>query len=129
MADVLELQKRTASLTFPPEKVMGGAAVAATKISGEEDRYSHTDLWVFEANFAGSRKIFELFRPLIAKDDKAFVGKVEANFAKVNEILDKYRTATGFETYDKLTEADRKVLAGAVNTLAKTCPPSAVSSA
>jgi iron uptake system component EfeO len=124
MADVLELQKRIASLTFPPEKVVGGAAVlmeevAATKISGEEDRYSHTDLWDFEANFAGSRKIFELFRPLIAKDDKAFVGKVEANFAKVDTILGKYKTANGFETYDKLTEADRKVLAGAVNTLAE----------
>ena len=78
MADVLDLQKRIASLTFPPDKVVGGAAVlmeevAATKISGEEDRYSHTDLWDFQANFDGSRKIFDLFRPLIAKDDKAFV--------------------------------------------------------
>jgi iron uptake system component EfeO len=49
LADVLELQKRIAGLTFPPDKVVGGAAVlmeevAATKISGEEDRYSHTDL-------------------------------------------------------------------------------------
>lgn len=124
MADVLELQKRIASLTFPPDKVVGGAAVlmeevAATKISGEEDRYSHTDLWDFDANFAGSKKIFDLFRPLIEKDDKAFVSKVEANFAKVDKILDKYKTKDGFETYDKLTDADRKVLAGAVNTLAE----------
>ncbi len=124
MADVLELQKRIASLTFPPDKVVGGAAVlmeevAATKISGEEDRYSHTDLWDFDANSAGSKKIFDLFRPLIEKDDKAFVSKVEANFAKVDKILDKYKTKDGFETYDKLTDADRKVLAGAVNTLAE----------
>ncbi len=124
MADVLELQKRIASLTFPPDKVVGGAAVlmeevAATKISGEEDRYSHTDLGDFDANFAGSKKIFDLFRPLIEKDDKAFVSKVEANFAKVDKILDKYKTKNGFETYDKLTDADRKVLAGAVNTLAE----------
>ncbi len=124
MADVLELQKRIATLTFPPEKVVGGAAVlmeevAATKISGEEDRYSHTDLWDFEANFAGSKKIYDLFRPLIAKDDEAFVSKVDANFAKVDSILGKYKTPNGFETYDKLTDADRKVLAGAVNTLAE----------
>ena len=124
MADVLELQKRIASLTFPPDKVVGGAAVlmeevAATKISGEEDRYSHTDLWDFQANFDGSRKIFDLFRPLIAKDDKAFVEKVDANFATVDKILAKYKTADGFQTYDKLTDADRKVLAAAVNTLAE----------
>lgn len=124
MADVLDLQKRIATLTFPPDKVVGGAAVlmeevAATKISGEEDRYSHTDLWDFQANFDGSRKIFELFKPLLGKDDKAFVGKVEANFATVDKILAKYKTADGFQTYDKLTDADRKVLAAAVNTLAE----------
>ena len=124
MADVLDLQKRIAGLTFPPEKVVGGAAVlmeevAATKISGEEDRYSHTDLWDFQANFDGSRKIFVLFRPLIANDDHAFVTKVDANFATVDKVLAKYKTAEGFQTYDKLTEADRKVLAGSVNTLAE----------
>ena len=124
MADVLELQKRIAGLTFPPDKVVGGAAVlmeevAATKISGEEDRYSHTDLWDFQANFDGSKKIFVLFRPLIAKDDKAFVDKVDANFTTVDKILAKYKTGDGFQTYDKLTDADRKVLAGAVNTLAE----------
>ena len=124
MADVLDLQKRIAGLTFPPEKVVGGAAVlmeevAATKISGEEDRYSHTDLWDFQANFDGSRKIFVLFRPLIANDDHAFVTKVDTNFATVDKVLAKYKTAEGFQTYDKLTEADRKVLAGSVNTLAE----------
>jgi len=124
MADATELQKRIAQLTFPPDKVVGGAAVlmeevAATKISGEEDRYSHTDLWDFQANFDGSRKIFELFRPLLDKNDKAFVDKVEANFATVDKILAKYKTADGFQTYDRLTDADRKVLAAAVNTLAE----------
>lgn len=124
MADVEELQKRVAGLTFPPDKVVGGAAalmeeVAATKISGEEDRYSHTDLWDFEANFDGSRKIFDLFKPLLAKDDPKFVEKVDANFATVAKTLAKYKTEHGFETYDKLTDADRKVLSGAVNTLAE----------
>jgi iron uptake system component EfeO len=124
MADVNELDKRIAELTFPPEKVVGGAAalmeeVAATKISGEEDRYSHTDLWDFQGNFDGSRKIFELFRPLVEKEDPAFVEKVEANFATLDKTLSKYKTGDGFETYDKLTDADRKILAGAVNTLAE----------
>ncbi len=50
--DVVDLQKRISELAFPPSKVVGGAAglieeVAASKISGEEDRYSHTDLWDF----------------------------------------------------------------------------------
>nr|BAE87076.1 alginate-binding protein [Sphingomonas sp. A1] len=125
MADVLELQKRIRGLTFPPEKVVGGAAVlmeevAATKISGEEDRYSHTDLWDFQANFEGAKKIVDLFRPLVVKDNRAFADKVDANFDTVFKTLAKYRTADGgFELYGKLSERDRKVLAGRVNTLAE----------
>jgi len=125
LADVLELQKRLTALTFPPEKVVGGAAVlmeevAATKISGEENRYSHTDLWDFQANFEGAYKIVELLRPLVVKENKAFSDKADANFKTVFDTLAKYRTADGgFETYSKLSERDRKLLAGRVNTLAE----------
>lgn len=124
MADVEALNKRIADLTLPPDKVVGGAAalmeeVAATKISGEEDRYSHTDLWDFQANSDGAKKIFELVEPLIQKQDPAFVKKVSDNFATVDATLAKYKTAEGYEPYDKLTDADRKVLASAVNTLAE----------
>lgn len=124
LADVKELDKRIADLTLPPEKVVGGAAalmeeVAATKISGEEDRYSHTDLWDFKGNFDGSRKIFDLVRPLIEPQDGEFVNKVAANFDSVDTTLAKYKTSDGYENYERLTDDDRKVLSVAVNTLAE----------
>ncbi len=37
---------------------------------------------------------------------------MDANFKKVDSILSKYRTKDGFETYDKLTTADRNALKG-----------------
>ncbi|WP_263265071.1 iron uptake system protein EfeO [Pseudomonas sp. RIT-PI-S] len=123
--DVKDLQGRIAGLTFPPEKVVGGAAalleeVAATKVSGEEDRYSHTDLYDFQGNVDGAKKIVELFRPQIETQDKAFAAKVDKNFATVENILAKYKTKDGgFETYDKVKERDRKALIGPVNTLAE----------
>jgi len=123
--DVKDLQTRVAGLTFPPEKVVGGAAalleeVAATKISGEEDRYSHTDLYDFQGNIDGAKKIVDLFRPQIEKQDKAFAAKVDKNFAAVDKILAKYKTKDGgFETYDKVKDADRKALVGPVTTLAE----------
>ena len=104
---------------------MGGAAalmeeVAATKVSGEEERYSHTDLYDFQANVDGAKKIVDLFRPQIEKQDQAFVAKVDKNFATVDKILAKYKTKDGgFETYDKVSERDRKALVGPVNTLAE----------
>ncbi|RBP13183.1 iron uptake system component EfeO [Roseiarcus fermentans] len=124
LADAKELHARIVKLTFPPEKVVGGAAalmeeVAKTKISGEEDRYSHTDLWDFKANFDGSQKIFVLLEPVLAKKDPDFVKKVAENFTVVDATLAKYRTAEGYEPYDKLSEPDRTVLSAKVNALAE----------
>ena len=125
LADCKELQKRVTTLTFPPEKVVGGAAVlieevAATKISGEEERYSHTDLDDFQANFEGADKIYTLMRPLVEKQNPAFVEKTTANFESVFKTLAKYRKPDGsFELYSKLSERDRKMLSGKVNTLAE----------
>src|SRR5471032_395988 len=123
--DVNDLKTRVDGLTFPPEKVVGGAAalleeVAATKISGEEDRYSHTDLYDFQGNIDGAKKIVDLFRGKLEKQDKVFLTKVDKNFAAVDKILAKYKTKDGgFETYDKVRENDRKALVGPVNTLAE----------
>lgn len=122
--DVKKLKQEIDVLTFPPNKVVGGAAVlieevANSKISGEEDRYSHTDLSDFNANMEGAQKIVDLFRPMIAEKNKELLDKVDTNFKAVNDILAKYKTAEGFETYDKLSEADRKTLQAPINALAE----------
>lgn len=123
-ADVLKLQAEIDALNFPPSKVVGGAAVlveevAGSKISGEEDRYSHTDLSDFQANIDGAQKIVDLFRSAVAAKNQALLDTVDGNFKQVNEILAKYKTEQGFATYDKLSEADRKALQAPINTLAE----------
>ncbi|MFI3309225.1 iron uptake system protein EfeO [Ewingella allii] len=122
--DVQDLQKRITDLTFPPNKVVGGAAglieeVASSKISGEEDRYSRTDLWDFRANLDGSQKIVNLLRPLLEKADKPLLDKIDANFKTVDALLDKYKTKDGYESYEKLTDADRIAMKGPITTLAE----------
>jgi iron uptake system component EfeO len=125
VADVTALQGRIAGLTVPPDKMVGGAAalleeVAAAKISGEEDRYSHSDLWDFQANVDGAAKIVDLLRPLTAKADKPLSDKIDANLQTVNAVLAKYRRPDGsFENYEKLTDADRLALKGPVTALAE----------
>lgn len=124
LADVQKLKQEIDILTFPPSKVVGGAAVlieevANSKISGEEDRYSRTDLSDFQANIEGAQKIIELFRPMIAEKEQALLDKTDANFKQVTDILAKYRTEKGFQPYDKLTDADRKNLQAPINALAE----------
>ncbi len=87
--------------------------------SGEEDRYSHTDLWDFRGNFDGAHKIVELVRPLIAQKDASYLKGVETNFTRIDTILSKYKEGDGYKSYDALTDSDRKILAAAVNTLAE----------
>jgi iron uptake system component EfeO len=105
--------------------MVGGAAglieeVAASKISGEEDRYSGTDLYDFKANMDGAEKIVELVDPLVKKEDPALADKIAGNFKTVDDVLAKYRTADGgFETYDKLAEPDRLKLQGPITELAE----------
>ena len=124
MEDVLELRNRVSSLAIPPKNMVGGAAalmeeVAAKKISGEENRYSHTDLSDFQANVDGSRKIVMLLEPLLKKQDPRLLSQIEANFTKINGILQRYRTQHGFKTYDQITSADRNALKGPITVLAE----------
>ncbi|MFC2293054.1 iron uptake system protein EfeO [Kingella oralis] len=124
LEDVKKLQTEIDELNFPPTKVVGGAAalieeVAGSKITGEEDRYSHTDLSDFQANVDGAQKIVDLFRTPIAEKNKALLDKVDANIKQVNGILAKYKTADGFADYGKLTKADRNALQVPINALAE----------
>ncbi|MFM7425049.1 MAG: iron uptake system protein EfeO [Elainella sp.] len=125
MADTLELQKRVAELPIQPKNMVGGAAalieeVVATKISGEEDRYSRTDLWDFSANVEGSQKIVELLRPLVSKANPDLQQRVDAAFTEVNATLAKYKTASGgYVSYDKLTAQDRNSLKAVLTTLSE----------
>ncbi|GJD47864.1 Iron uptake system component EfeO [Methylobacterium crusticola] len=125
LADATELKRRIVDLTVPPAKMVGGAAalieeVAATKISGEEDRYSRTDLSDFHANVEGSRKIFDLLRPLVSARDPDFVARTEKNFSRVEALLAKYRAEDGsFAPYDRLSERDRNALKGPITVLAE----------
>lgn len=124
LADVTELQSRLKDLTVAPKDMVGGAAalieeVAATKLSGEEDRYSRTDLYDFQANVDGAQKIVTLLRPLLQKQDAALLKRTDDNFAKVDALLAKYRKGDGFESYEAVSEADRTAMKGPISTLAE----------
>ena len=124
LADTLELQKRLKDLAISPKAFVGGTAelieeVASKKITGEEDRYSRSDLWDFKANVDGAQKIVQLMSPLLVKHAPDLNKKIDANFAKVESILSKYKTKNGYESYEKLTEKDKLALKGPITALAE----------
>jgi len=125
VADVTELQSRLRALDIPPGRMAGGAAllmeeVAATKISGEEERYSRTDLWDIAANVDGAERIVALLRPLLVKADAPLVERIEGKLVAVRAVLAGYALPeSGYRSYDTLTEADRNALRASVTALAE----------
>jgi iron uptake system component EfeO len=74
--DVRRLAQLVRTEPLQPAQIANGAAellneVGTSKITGEEDRYSHTDLWDFDANVDGSRAAIAALRPLLAKRNGA----------------------------------------------------------
>ncbi|MCX5382778.1 iron uptake system protein EfeO [Streptomyces sp. NBC_00083] len=125
--DLTDWQKRVGTAEITPTSMANGAKelldeVATRKITGEEDRYSHTDLSDFKANVEGAQKAYELLKPVAAKNDATLTTELDKQFASLNTLLDKYRTdpaSYDFTSYDKVSEGDRKQLSDAVNALAE----------
>ena len=100
MADVNTLDRKVQTIQLQPAQLANGAVelmneVANSKITGEEDRYSHTDLSDFQGNLAGSREAFDLLRPALAQTGNAkLADTIDRRFAAVQTSLDRYRRHT-----------------------------------
>lgn len=94
--------------------------VAAGKITGEEEVWSHTDLWDFRANLDGAAKAFEVLRPTIAVKQPGLATELDARFDEVDVLLSTYGSlASGFVAYDSLSQDAVRDLARAVDALAE----------
>ncbi|MED7949280.1 peptidase M75 family protein [Streptomyces sp. BE20] len=123
VADLKDWQKRIPEAEITATGMANGAKelldeVATGKVTGEEDRYSHTDLADFAANVEGAKKAYELLKPVAAEKDAALAKTLDSEFAALEALLAKYKQADGsYTSYEKVTEAERKTFSDAVNAL------------
>jgi iron uptake system component EfeO len=123
-ADLATLKAKVAAESFQAAQLANGAGellneVSTTKVTGEEERYSHTDLWDFAANVDGACKAFELLKPTVTAKDADLAQQVDARFADVADKLSKYRQGDGYVDYSTVPDDQRRVLANSVNALAE----------
>jgi iron uptake system component EfeO len=126
MADVKELDNGVKAPTYKIDstQIAGGAQglldeVSSSKITGEEDIFSHTDLWDFKANVEGSQTAVASVRPILDERNADLGKKVDRRFAEVEALLENYRQGDGFISYDKVTEPQRQELSRAIDALSK----------
>lgn len=124
LEDVKNLRGEIDELELEPADLVTGSVellneVSAGKITGEEERYSHTDLYDIAANVEGSEAAFEELKPEVSVEDLALANDVEEGFDRVYEELEQYRRGDGWVSYEELDEADRRALSQKVDALAE----------
>jgi len=119
LADVQELDQRTPTLPLSALQLVNGSVgllneIVNTKITGEEDRYSHTDLSDFQGNLTGARRAFEYVRPAMERiGETSLAATIAREFQAVQVELNRYRrdTPLGFALYGALTQTDKVAIA------------------
>ncbi|MBX7450828.1 EfeM/EfeO family lipoprotein [Mycolicibacterium sp. 3033] len=126
VADVRELDAgvKAPDYTIDSTQIAGGAQglldeIAKSKISGEEDIFSHTDLWDFNANLQGSQTAVASVRPILDERNPDLGKRVDQRFAEAEKMLEQYRKGDGFVSYDTVTEPQRQELSRAIDALSK----------
>nr|WP_312810165.1 EfeM/EfeO family lipoprotein [Corynebacterium variabile] len=108
--------------TVAPDLIASGAhglldGISTSKITGEEDIFSHTDLWDFQANLDGSKAAVASLEDAIDEKDADLLADINAKFDAVQELLDTFRDGDGFVYYDTVGEDDRKKLSTVLDQL------------
>jgi iron uptake system component EfeO len=124
LADTHELEDRVEETSYSAEQIGNGAKelldeVANGKVTGEEEIWSHTDLYDFQANVDGARMAFDVLRPTLHERDADLERALEQRFDDLQELLDRHRRGQGFISYDDLTMGEVRELSDAVNALSE----------
>lgn len=122
--DVKLLRAKVETVEVTPDLLITGAVdllneVSTSKVTGEEDRYSHTDLYDFVANVEGAEKIYNLLKPSLVKKDEEVSDEIGVRFSELYNLLGKYKENDGYVLYTDLTEEQVKELSQSINKLAE----------
>ena len=122
--DVERLERKVDAVRLQASDPVFGAVellneVSATKITGEEERYSHTDLYDIAANVEGAEVAFEFVKPVVRRENPDLVAQIEACFKDLEGEMAPYRQGDGWVSYEKVDEGQRRVLSQKIDALAE----------
>jgi iron uptake system component EfeO len=124
LKNVTTVRDKIRFTTFTTDQIANGSSglmeeVATGKVTGEEEYWSHTDLWDFAANVKGAQVAFEDVKPILEKRDPALAKTLTRRFAEIDKLLAQHKAGNGYVLYTQLSRAEVKRLADAVNALSE----------
>ncbi|MDQ0632505.1 iron uptake system component EfeO [Arthrobacter pascens] len=122
VTDTADLAQRTRTVELSADNLGNGAKelldeIATGKVTGEEEAWSHTDLWDFQANVDGARIAFESLKPALQQKNPELASTLETKFAALEAELKTYAKGDGFVYYNDLTQEQIQRLASLVDAL------------
>jgi len=120
LADVTTLKQQLLAQSLPPEQLVSIVVRLADVRagSGEEERYSHSDLNGFAANAQTARKVVDLLRPMLSKSAAELLPKIDQALDDFDSQLNAFKSADGYVSYDAVTAAQRQQIAAKAKALA-----------
>ncbi|MFC0213048.1 iron uptake system protein EfeO [Paenibacillus chartarius] len=124
LQDVKQLRVKVESVEIDTSMLVTGAVellneVSSSKVTGEEERYSHTDLYDFAANVEGASQIFKVLKPALDQKNAALAKEIETRFNELDQTLSPFRKDKDFVLYTELTQDQVKKLSQAIDALAE----------
>jgi len=124
LSDVASLKQQLLAQSLPPEQLVSLVARSQRSIaevragSGEEERYSHSDLNGFAANLETTRKVVDLLRPLLAKPAAPLLAQIDGALGALDSQYNALRSTEGYASYDSVGADQRKRIADQAKVLA-----------
>jgi iron uptake system component EfeO len=124
VADVTTLKQQLLAQSLQPEQLVSMLARNLNSLaevrasSGEEERYSHTDLNGFAANLQVTRKVVELLHPLLTKAPADLLQSVDGAIVTFDAQLNGFKVAQGYVSYDTVSAGQRQQIADKAKALA-----------
>jgi iron uptake system component EfeO len=124
LSDVTILKQQLLAQSLPPEQLVSIVVRNLNSIadvrasSGEEERYSHSDLNGFAGNLDAARKVVDLLRPLLAKSAAELLPNIDNALNAFDTELNGFKVGDGYASYDSVSAEQRKQIADKAKALA-----------
>ncbi|WP_339099903.1 iron uptake system protein EfeO [Pseudomonas atacamensis] len=124
LADVTTLKQQLLAQSLPPEQLVSivvrnlNSLADVRAASGEEERYSHSDLNGFAANAQTARKVVDLLRPMLSKSAADVLANIDQAMSDFDNQLNAFKSADGYVSYDAVTAAQRQQITAKAKALA-----------
>ena len=120
--DTEELQAKVRTLDLEAKAMVAGAMellneAAISKITGEEEIYSHTDLVDFAANVDGSKNVYLAIIPALNEKNTQLANDLDAQFQLLEQTLRGYQTNGIYVAYDQLSTEQIRELSDQISQL------------